>query len=84
MPHFPLDFMELIIDGFIDTGCLSSAIAKAELRKNRELAQHTILNESQPAGFKFSVANGQLECRCRIEIEVGDLTLKEKFVFMLA
>ena len=61
MLYFPMDFGELNIDWLIDTGVLSSAIAEADLRKNRLLAPHTLLNESPPSEFQIMVANGQLE-----------------------
>ena len=43
-----MDFVELNIDGLIDTGSLSGAIPEADSRKIRLLAPHTILNEGPP------------------------------------
>ena len=85
MLYFPMDFGELNIDGFIDTGALSSAIPEADLRKIRLLAPHTILNEGPPAEFQIMVANRQLEApiaTVELQFEVGDITFREKFIVM--
>ena len=85
MLHFPMDCGELIIDGLIDTGALSSASPEAELRKIRLLAPHTILNEGPPPEFQIMVANGQLEApiaTVELQFEVGDITFREKFIVM--
>ena len=85
MLYFPMDFGELIIDGLIDTGALSSAISEADLRKIRLVAPHTILNEGPPPEFQIMVANGQLEApiaTVELQLEVGDITFREKFIVM--
>ena len=85
MLYFPMDFGELNIDGLIDTGALSSAIAEADLHKIRLLAPHTILNEGPPPEFQIMVANGQLEApiaTVELQFEVGDITFREKFIVM--
>ena len=56
-----MNFGELNIRGPIDTGALSSAIPEADLRKIRELAPNTILNEGPPFEFQIMLDNGQLE-----------------------
>ena len=79
--YFPLDFGELNVDGLIDRGALSSAIAEAELPKYRLLAQHTILKEGPLPEFPIVVANGQLEApiaTVELPFEVGDITFREK------
>ena len=84
MLYFPMDFGELIIDGLIDTGALSSAIPEAEIRKIRLLAPQ-ILNEGPPPEFQIMVANGQLEApiaTVELQFEVGDITFREKFIVM--
>ena len=53
MLHFPMDFGELKIDRFIDTGALSSDIPEAYLRRIRLLAPHTILNEGAHLSSKL-------------------------------
>ena len=81
--YFPMDFGELNIDGLIDTGALSSALPEADLRKNRILALHTILNEGPLPEFQVMVAKGQLEAPIapvELQFEVGDITLREKFI----
>ena len=78
-----MDFGELNIDGFIDTGALSSAIPEADFCKNRLLSPHTIFNESPPPDFQIIVANGQLEAPIAtvdLQFEVGDITFREKFI----
>ena len=85
MLYFPKDFGELIIDGLIDTGALSSTIPEADLRKIRLLARHTILNEGPPPAFQIMVANGQSEApiaTVEMQFEVGDITFGEKFIVM--
>ena len=85
MLYFPIDFGELNIDGFIDTGALSCAIPEADLRKIRLLAPHTKLNEGPPPEFQIMVANGQLEApiaTIELQFEVGDITFREKFIVM--
>ena len=85
MLYFPMDLGELIIDGLIDTGALSSAIPEADLRKIRLLAPHTILNEGPPPEFQIMVANGQLEApiaTVEMQFEVGDITFREKFIVL--
>ena len=80
-----MDFEELNFDGLIDTGALSSAIPKADLRKIRLLAPHTILNEGTPPEFQIMAANGQLEApivTVELQFEVGDITFREKFIVM--
>ena len=80
-----MNFRELNIDGLIDTGALSSAILKADLRKIRLLAPHTILNEGPPPEFQIMVAKGQSEApiaTVELHFEVGDITLREKFIVM--
>ena len=61
MIYFPMDFVELYIDGLIDTSALSSAIPGTDLRKIRFLALHTKLNWGPPLKFQIMVANVQLE-----------------------
>ena len=80
-----MDFGKLNIDGLIYRGALSSAIPEADLRKNRLLAPHTILNEGPPPEFQIMVANGQLEtpvATVEVQFEVGDITFREKFIVM--
>ena len=83
MLYFPMDFGELNIDGLIDTGALSGALQEANLRKNRLLAPHKILNENPPPEFQIMVANGQLEAPIatgELQFEVGDKTFREVFI----
>ena len=80
-----MDFVELNIDGLIDTGILSSAIPEAHLRKNRLLAPHTIINEGPPPEFQNMIANGQLEApiaTVELQFEDGDITFREKIIVM--
>ena len=81
----PMDFEELNIDGLIHTGALSSAIPEADLRKNRLLASHTILNEGPSPEIQFMVANEQSEApnaTLKLQFEVSDVTFREKFIVM--
>ena len=86
MLYFPMDFVELNIDGLIDTGALSSANPEADLSKTRLLAPHTILNEGPPFQFHIMVANGQLEApiaTVEMQFEVGDFTFRGKIIVMI-
>ena len=76
---------ELNIDGLINNGALSSAVAEADSRKIRQLAPHKILSESAPPEFLFLIDNGQREAPMTIvevQIEVGDITFRGKFSVM--
>ena len=85
MLYFPMDFGQLKIDGLIDKGALSTAIPEANLRKNRLLAPHTLLNKGPPPEFQIMAANGQLEApiaTVELQFEVGDITFREKIIVM--
>ena len=61
MLYFLMDFGELTLDGLVDTGALSSAIAEADLREIRLLAPQSIVKEGPAPNSQIMVANGQLE-----------------------
>ena len=85
MLYFPMDFGELTIDGLIDTGALSSAIAEMDLRKIRLLSPQSVIRESPPPNFQIMVANGQLETpksTIELKFEVGDIEFHEIFIVM--
>ena len=85
MPYFPMEFGELNIDGLIDTGALSSAIPEADLRKNRLMVLHTVLNEGLLPEFQIMLGSGQLEAPIAtvdFQFEVGHITFREKFIVM--
>ena len=85
MLHFPMDFRELTIDGFIDTGALSSAIPEMDLRKIRLLSPQSVIREGPPPNFQIMVANGQLETlksTIELKFEVGDIEFHEIFIVM--
>ena len=85
MLYFPMDFGELTIDGLIDTGALSSAIAEMDIRKIRLLTPQSVIGEGPPPNFQIMVANGQLETlksTIEIKFEVGDLEFHEIFMVM--
>ena len=85
MLYFLMDFGELNVDGFIDTGALSSAIPETYLREVRLLAPDTIINEGPPAEFQIMVANGQLgasTATVELQFEVSDIKFREKFILM--
>ena len=83
--YFPMDFGELTLDGFVDTGALSSAIPDADLRRIRSLAPQTIVKEGPAPNFQIMVANGQLEnpkSTVELKFEVGDIEFHEIFIVM--
>ena len=85
MLYFPMDFGELTLDGFVDTGDLSSAIPEADLRKIRLLAPQSIIKEGPAPNFQIMVANGQLEnpkSTVELKFEVGDIDFHEIFIVM--
>ena len=85
MLYFPMDFGELTLDGFVDTGALSSAIPESDLRKIRLLAPQSIVKEGPAPNFQIMVANGQLETpksTVELKFEVGDLEFHEIFIVM--
>ena len=78
-----MDFGELTIDGLINTGVLSSAIPKMDLRRIRLLSPQSVIRESQ--NFQLLVANGQLETpksTIELKFEVGDIEFHETFIEM--
>ena len=85
MLYFPMDFGELTLDGLLDTGALSSAIPKADLRKIGLLAPQSIVNEGPAPNFQIMVANEQLETpKSTVEpkFEVGVIEFHEIFMVM--
>ena len=70
MLYFPIPFGELTLDGFVDTGALSSAIPDADLRKIRLLAlshcQKGPSTQFQNNGSKWAVGNFDEHCRTEI------------------
>ena len=43
--YFPMDFGELSLDGFVDTGALSSVYSEADLHKSFLLAPQSIIKD---------------------------------------
>ena len=85
MYYFPMDFEKLTLDGLIDTGALTSAIAEQDLDKIKLLANEAIKETGPPPNFQIMVANGQLEVpigTVLLEFEVADFMLKENFIIM--
>ena len=85
MLFFPMDFGELIIDGLIDTGALSSAIPEMDLREIQLLSPQSVILEGPPPNFQIMVANGQLETpksTIELKFEVGDIEFHEFFIVM--
>ena len=85
MIYLPIDCGKINLDGFIDTGPLSSVITEGDLRKNRLLAPNINLNEDPLSEFQIMVANGQLEApiaTAELQIDVDDITFREKFIVM--
>ena len=68
MLYCPMDFDELTLDGFLDTGALSGAIQEADLRRVRLLDPQTIIKEVQASNFQILVATGQLKTPKSTEI----------------
>ena len=83
MLYFPMDFGELTLDGFIDTGAHSSATPEAHLRKIRFLASQSLIKEGPAPSFQIVVANGDLETpksTVELKFEVGDIKIHEIFI----
>ena len=59
MLYFPMDFSELTMNGFLDTGIYTSAIPETDLRKVKLLAPQSVLKEGLSPKFQIRVANGQ-------------------------
>ena len=80
-----MNFGELNFDGLIDKGALSGPIPEADLRKNRLLAPHAIINEGPLPEFQFMVTNRQLEApiaTVEMQFEVGEIRVGEKIIVM--
>ena len=80
-----MDFVELTIDGLIDTGALSSAIHEMDLRKIRLLSPQSVIREGPPPIFQILVANGELgtpKGTIEPKFEVGDIEFHEIFVVL--
>ena len=77
-----MGFGELTIDGLVDTGAFTSAIAELDLRKIKLLTPQSI-KEGPPPSFQTMVANGQLETpktTVELNFEVGDIEFHEIFI----
>ena len=81
-----MDFGELTLDGLVDTGALSSALAhipEDDLRKIQLLAPQSIIKEGPAPNFQIMVANRQLETpksTVELKFEVGDIDFHEIFI----
>ena len=85
MLYFPIDFGERTIDGFIDTGALSSAIPEMDLLTIRLFLPQSVIREGPPPNFQILVANGQLETpksTVELKLEIGDIEFHEIFIVM--
>ena len=73
------------MDGFIDTGALTSAISEADLNKLKLLANEVVKDTGPAPNFQIMVANGQLERpigTVLLEFEVADFEFQENFIVM--
>ena len=80
-----MDFGELTIDGLIETGALSSAVPKKDLRKIRLLSPQSDIGEGPQPNFQIIVANGQLKsptCTIELKFEIDDIEFQEIFIVM--
>ena len=80
-----MDFEDLTIDGLIDTGALSSAIAEMDLGKIRLLSPQSVIREAPPPIFQIMVANRDLETpksTIKLKFEIGDIEFQEIFIVM--
>ena len=80
-----MDFGELTLDGFVDTGALSSAIPESDIRKIQVLAPQSIIKDGPAPNFRLMVAIGQLEnskSTVELKFEVGDIDFHEIFIVM--
>ena len=86
MLYSPMDFGELTLDGFVDTGALSSAIPEADLRKFRLLAApQSLIKEGPAPNFQIKDANGELETpksTVDLKFDVGNIYFHETFIVM--
>ena len=82
MLYFPMNFGELTSNGLVETGALSSAIPKADLRKIQIVASQSTIKEGPAPNFQIMVANGQLEIpmsTVELKFEVSDTDFQEIF-----
>ena len=80
-----MEFGELILDGLVDTGALSSAIPEADLRKIQILAPKSIVKVGPAPNFQIMVANGQLETAkstVELKFEFRDIEFHKIFIVM--
>ena len=85
MYYLPMDVEKLTLDGLIDTGAFTSAIAEQDLNKIKLLANEAIKETGPPPNFQIMVANGQLEVpigTVLVEFEVADFMLNQNFIIM--
>ena len=83
--YMPMDFEKLTLDGFIDTGALTSAISEQDFNKIKLLVNEAKKDTSPPPNFQTMVAKGQLEVpigTVLLEFEVADFMLRENFIIM--
>ena len=73
-------FREVLLDGLVDTGALSSAIPEVDLHKIHLLAPQSNAKEGPAPNFQILVANGQLETpksTVNLKFEVSDIEFHE-------
>ena len=83
--YFSMILEKLTIDGLVDTGALTSAIAESDRRKIKLFTPQSIIKEVPPPNFQMMVANGQLEtpkATVELKLEVGDIDFHEIFIVM--
>ena len=82
MLYLLMDFVELTIDGLIDTGALSSTFSEMDRWKIRLLSLQSVIREGIPPNFRILVSNGQLgtpKTTIELKFEVGDIEFHEIF-----
>ena len=85
MFYVPMNFGDVLLDGLVDTGALTSAISQSDLNQISLLSQEAVLNTGPAPAFRIMVANGQLEdpiSTVELKFKVADFSFHERFIVM--
>ena len=84
MLYFPMDFVELTIDGLVVTGALFSAIRERTPEKSTFFSR-SVIREGPPPNFQIIDANGHFETpksTIELKFEVGNIEFHKIFIVM--
>ena len=85
MFYFPMDFEELTLDGFINTGVLTSGMSEQDLNTIKLQAPKAVSDCGPATNFKIMVVSGQQDTPIGticLTFELADFRFKVNFIIM--